>query len=182
MKNNPRIIAGLYKNQKLSVPKSARPLTDRVKRSIFDTLGYRIEDARVLDPFAGSGSFGIEALSRGAKSVDFIEINKEATTLLKENLENLKVETSKYKIINQNYKRYLKNNLNNKYQVIFLDPPFDIAVQTDLELISQVLDKEGILIFRMEKQDELFDHAGLEVVHEEVIGVSRVYYMVMSIE
>ncbi|HID87129.1 MAG TPA: 16S rRNA (guanine(966)-N(2))-methyltransferase RsmD, partial [Anaerolineae bacterium] len=84
-----RVIAGKAKGRKLlSVPgESTRPITDRVKESLFNILGERVVDARFLDLFAGTGSVGIEALSRGARQAIFVEISGRAIKTLKRNLE-----------------------------------------------------------------------------------------------
>lgn len=84
-----RVIAGSVRGRKLkSVPgKNTRPITDRTKESLFNIIGPEIINASVLDLFAGTGSVGIEALSRGAKYVRFIEINRKASTIIRQNLE-----------------------------------------------------------------------------------------------
>jgi 16S rRNA (guanine966-N2)-methyltransferase len=86
-----RIIAGEFRGRKLSSPpgKDTRPMLDRVREALFSTLGNVIEDARVLDLFSGTGSLGLEALSRGASTVRFFERDRRALAALRENVENL---------------------------------------------------------------------------------------------
>src|SRR5215472_15237742 len=83
-----RVVAGEAKGRRLKTPKTTgtRPIIDRVKTALFDILSVRVEDARFLDLFAGTGSVGIEALSRGAASATFIEMNYSALKLVRENL------------------------------------------------------------------------------------------------
>jgi 16S rRNA (guanine966-N2)-methyltransferase len=84
-----RVVTGEAKGRKLKGPKhgGTRPIIDRVKQALFNILSYRVEDARFLDLFAGTGSVGIEALSRGAASATFIEMNLKALNLVRENLQ-----------------------------------------------------------------------------------------------
>ena len=84
-----RVIAGTARGRPLVAPRGAhtRPITDRVKETLFGILGDRVLDARFLDLFAGSGSVGIEALSRGAASCDFVEHDRRAVAAIRENLE-----------------------------------------------------------------------------------------------
>src|SRR2546421_12189682 len=83
-----RVVTGEAKGRKLKGPKTigTRPIIDRVKQALFNILSYRVEDARFLDLFAGTGSVGIEALSRGATSATFIELNAKVLNLVRENL------------------------------------------------------------------------------------------------
>lgn len=83
-----RVVTGAAKGRKLKGPKTAgtRPIIDRVKTALFDILSWRIEDARFLDLFAGTGGVGIEALSRGAASATFIEMSMPIVKLIRENL------------------------------------------------------------------------------------------------
>src|SRR5713226_3567803 len=84
-----RVVTGEAKGRKLKGPKTAgtRPIIDRVKTALFDILAARVEDARFLDLFAGTGSVGIEALSRGAASATFIELDHQALAIVRENLQ-----------------------------------------------------------------------------------------------
>src|ERR1700693_2330505 len=84
-----RVVTGEAKGRKLKGPKTigTRPIIDRVKTALFDILSYRVEDARFLDLFAGTGSVGIEALSRGAAFATFIEMNYNVLKLVQENLQ-----------------------------------------------------------------------------------------------
>ncbi len=85
-----RIIAGSAKGRRLEAPRTSdtRPITDRAKESIFSSLGDRVVGARVLDLYAGSGAFGLEALSRGSASAEFVERGREAVGVLRRNVES----------------------------------------------------------------------------------------------
>ena len=120
-----RVIAGLWRGRKLPVlnAEGLRPTTDRVKETLFNWLMMDVANARCLDCFAGSGSLGIEALSRQAQAVVFLEKFATATQQLKKNLASLK--TDKGTVINTDTLAYLaqKNN-DNPFDIIFIDPPF----------------------------------------------------------
>lgn len=124
-----RIIGGKFKGKKLLLPKNkdTRPLRDIVKESIFNIVNHsnlinlNIENSNILDLFSGSGSFGLECISRGAKKVIFIE-KVEAIDILKKNLRDF----DNYKVIEQDCFKYFeyKRNLEIFFDIIFLDPPF----------------------------------------------------------
>lgn len=119
-----RVIAGSSKGRHLlSVPGSAtRPITDRVKESLFNILSARVQGARVLDLFAGTGSVGIEALSRGAVEAVFVEFDMKALQVLKRNLE-LTGLTSRAKIVRQDVFRFLARPVEEPFDLIYVAPP-----------------------------------------------------------
>src|SRR5206468_4911523 len=109
---------------RLAVPKrGVRPTMDRVKAAIFSRLGEAIIGARVLDLFAGSGALGIEALSRGAASVLFVEEDRQSTNVIEKNLAKAKFEA---RIRQQSVFDFLRRSSGNeKFQIIFADPPYE---------------------------------------------------------
>jgi|TARA_B110000914_G_C15280262_1_gene361769 16S rRNA (guanine966-N2)-methyltransferase len=154
VKGSIRIIAGKYRGRKLPVLMSEglRPTTDRVKETVFNWLMPYVQDAKCLDCFAGSGSLGFEALSRGAKQVTLLELNKSAASQLKANKLLLKAEEVK---INQtNTVEYLKGNIE-KYDLVFLDPPFrkKLAEQCAILLNSGWLAEKSLIYVEMEAND-----------------------------
>ena len=120
-----RVIAGLWRGRKLPVlnAEGLRPTTDRVKETLFNWLMMDVANARCLDCFSGSGALGIEALSRQAQAVFFLERFASAAQQLKKNLASLK--TDKGTVINTDTLAYLaqKNN-DTPFDIIFIDPPF----------------------------------------------------------
>ncbi|MBN1915536.1 16S rRNA (guanine(966)-N(2))-methyltransferase RsmD [Candidatus Dojkabacteria bacterium] len=146
-----RVITGSAKGKLLRVPAGTRPLTDRIKTSLFDSIKDFIPGANILDLFAGSGAFGIESLSRGAKYAEFVEIEYEAVKILKENLKNTKF-SEKSKVIKMNVMSYLKTTeQKNFFDLIFFDPPFAKVYKADLSLIQYLLVKKGIVVFHHPK-------------------------------
>lgn len=121
-----RIISGKYKGHPLVEFKAdhIRPTTDRVKETLFNKLMFDIEGARALDLFAGTGNLGIEALSRGAREVIFVEKHPKSIQILRQNLEKLKVPKGDYHIVNMDVLSYLKNYKEEAFDIIFADPPF----------------------------------------------------------
>ena len=148
-----RVISGKYKGKKLQGFNiiGTRPTMDRIKESVFAMLQNKIKNSSCLDLFAGSGALGIEALSQGAKSCDFIDHNIIAINTIKENTKNIK-ET--YKIIKMDYKKYLKTT-KIKYDIIFLDPPYkNDLLNKALKYIEEndLLNTEGIIVCEYENE------------------------------
>lgn len=147
-----RIIAGLYKGRKIKAPKGffTRPTQDRIKESLFNILFNEIYGKKVLDLFAGSGNLGIESLSRGAKSSIFVDEDKTAVEIIKNNLEHLKIDKNaqvlKLDVISA-IKNFHKNN--EKFDIIFLDPPYDKNYEEKVInsiLEYDILNDKGLLI------------------------------------
>ena len=121
-----RIISGRFKGRVLASFQAdhIRPTTDRVKESLFNKwMGYT-EGSRVLDLFSGTGNLGLEALSRGCRHVDFVEMNPKSIAIIKKNIEMLKLEKSEYDIFKQDVLLFLKKYNGEPYDLIFIDPPF----------------------------------------------------------
>jgi 16S rRNA (guanine966-N2)-methyltransferase len=129
-----RVITGLYKGRTIRTVDdlSVRPATDRVRQTLFNMLGTRIllEGSVVLDLFAGSGSLGIEALSRGAKRVLFVEAGRNAARLLEENLAALGCEESA-EVLQTDALEYLRA-AREKADLIFADPPYVFEETADI--------------------------------------------------
>jgi 16S rRNA (guanine966-N2)-methyltransferase len=124
-----RVIAGAYKGRRLVAPTWAglRPTSDRLKESIFGILAPVIAGARVLDGFAGSGALGIEALSRGAASVVFVEIDGRAAGLIERNLAHCRIADG-YVMIRAEFTRAMRQLAADRpFDVALLDPPYDLA-------------------------------------------------------
>ncbi len=147
-----RVISGSKKGHRLKAPKGdkVRPTEDRVKESLFNILGTIRSDAVVLDAFSGTGSIGIEFLSRGAKTCYFTDRSRESIKYIKENVIHTKSEEGaviKAMAVESFLKRLSPGEL--KFDYIYIDPPFD-----RIELIAETMD----LIYEKElfKEDTLF--------------------------
>lgn len=118
------IISGKLKGKKIRIKNNLniRPTTNRIRETIFNWLSGYIKNARCLDCFAGSGALGIEAISRDAKFVTLLEVQKKTVILLKENIKRLKI--SNLEVIHTNALNWLKKKIQS-YDIIFLDPPYN---------------------------------------------------------
>ncbi|MBQ7880236.1 MAG: 16S rRNA (guanine(966)-N(2))-methyltransferase RsmD [Clostridia bacterium] len=146
-----RIIAGRYRGKKLKEFELAttKPTLDRVKESIFSSIQFDIIDARVLDLFAGTGALGVESLSRGASSVDFVDANAEAIKIIKQNLIGI---DGKFSVTQSDYMNYLidAKSSGKKYDIVLLDPPFasDYGEKAiEYILANNLLSDSGIIIY-----------------------------------
>jgi 16S rRNA (guanine966-N2)-methyltransferase len=120
-----RIISGRFKGRRLVNFKAdhIRPTTDRVKESVFNKLQGYLENARVLDLFAGTGNLSCEAISRGAQSVDAVELSKKSIAIIRDNLKLLEIE-NEVNVINDDVLKYLRKYSGPPYDLILADPPF----------------------------------------------------------
>ena len=122
-----RVIAGEFRSRRLkSLPgPHLRPTPDRLRETLFDILGPRIEDVTFLDAYAGTGAVGIEALSRGAREAIFIERSRAAADVIRGNLQSLGIET-RAQVFCAKALVVLERQ---KADIVFLDPPYDVAAE-----------------------------------------------------
>lgn len=141
-----RIIGGEFKSRKIYFPKTkmTRPMTDRAKETIFNVLGTVPESATVLDLFAGSGSMGLEALSRSAKEVYFVDDAKPAQDCIEHNIKLLSLDTAKVHIMRLPVQQAIKKLEKGakKFDLIFLDPPHNKGL---IKNILHLLDPSDIV-------------------------------------
>lgn len=157
-----RVIAGSAGGIRLEVPRTAvRPTMDRVKAAIFSSLGDEIIGARVLDLFAGTGALGIEALSRGAASVLFVEENAAAAGTIERNLAKTKLEG---RVRQQDVFAFLRaTQIAEPFRVIFADPPYDKTKSgeqfTKLLLgsveLARMLELSGIFVLEKRPEEKM---------------------------
>ncbi len=147
IKGTVRIIAGTAKNTQLAIPKNTRPLTDRLKTTIFDVLSSDIYKKTVLDLYAGTGSFGLEALSRGASSATFVDASKSAFKVLEQNVQKAGLE-NKALVIKEKVEDFLSNkdNLEETYDIIFLDPPYKKFSNRNITEIENILNMSKTML------------------------------------
>ena len=160
-----RIISGTNKGKRLIMPndKRTRPLKDLAKESVFNILthakyvNFHLKDSKILDLFSGIGSFGLECISRGSKFVFFIENYPPVLEILKINISNLKYE-SRSKVIDIDAFKINNDTFENnqKFQIIFCDPPYkEKKIELLIENIIKmdILEKNGIIIIHRKKDD-----------------------------
>ncbi|MGE0625151.1 MAG: 16S rRNA (guanine(966)-N(2))-methyltransferase RsmD [Pseudomonadales bacterium] len=153
--NEVRIIGGQWKGRKLKFPDRVglRPTLGRVRETLFNWLAPRIEGARCLDLFAGSGALGFEALSRGAATVTFVERDRKAASALRANATLLGAEA---RVQQLPAARFVSTDTA-CYDVIFFDPPFDDARALSLlpELLARHLGEDGVIYVEISRHDPL---------------------------
>jgi 16S rRNA (guanine966-N2)-methyltransferase len=159
-----RIISGRYKGRILKNFKAEhiRPTTDRVKETIFNILMHDIPGARVLDLFSGTGNLGIEALSRGAIYVEFVDANSLSVKIARENIADLKI-TEPHKIIMKDAFKYLKSADAEPFQVILVDPPFTEALAHDCMTAlseSKIVANGTLVVIESAKRERIEDQYG----------------------
>lgn len=169
-----RIISGIARGTKINTIEniSTRPTLDRVKEALFSIIQNYIYEANVLDLFAGSGALGLESISRGANRCVFCEKAYEAVKVLKQNIQKTGFE-DKSIVVNKDYKKCL-DKLEEKFDIIFLDPPYrlNIAVDALKRILNlKLLSKESIII--LETDDEKRELAELEKVDIEIKEVRK---------
>lgn len=151
---NIRIIAGKYRGRKLPVlmADGLRPTTDRVKETLFNWLMPYIQDAHCLDCFAGAGSLGFEALSRGAANVTLVELNKSAAKQLLANKQL--INANNIGVINTSVLDFLKAPVTIPYDIVFIDPPFrqNLVSQTSELLEQSWLSDQALIYVEMESE------------------------------
>jgi 16S rRNA (guanine966-N2)-methyltransferase len=151
-----RVIAGQLKGRKLDAPdwEGLRPTSDRLRETLFNVLALRIVGARFLDGFAGTGAVGIEALSRGAAHVTFVEQDPRAAKLIEANLQRCAV-TDRYAIIRHGFAGALGGADTARFDLIFLDPPYGRAALIDaLDAAVPLTGPETLLVIEHARRDE----------------------------
>ena len=193
-----RIIAGKFKGMTLYAPasKKTRPLKDMVRESIFNFLNhsnkilFKLEKSSVLDLYSGTGSFGLECLSRQVGEVIFIEKEKIAFGILEKNIEKLKVKNRSkiffddvFNVIEKQDKKPFSLSRHLKFDLIFCDPPFeDTNINRLIKLIfrKNLLNKNGIIIIHRHKKtkDNLSNY--FKIIDERLYGISKIIFAQVS--
>ena len=164
-----RIIAGKYRGRRLKSPPSerTRPTSDRLRETLFNVLAPRIEGARFLDLCAGTGAVGIEALSRGARHVTFVDQSRPMCALIEANITAVGIGGEESEIITAEASAYLRNHAKKRraaFDIIYLDPPYATDHYSLMNLVSdtggQLLTKEALVIVEHHKKTELVEEVG----------------------
>ena len=183
-----RIIAGDYKGRKIFEPldKETRPLKNLAKESIFNILehsknvGISIKKSNVLDLFSGTGSFGLECISRRASNVYFIEQRKSSVKILTKNIKKLNCE-KKVKLFSENVfdLKKIKKIRENKFNLIFLDPPYKEKninlLLNEINEMNILIEKGIIVLHRHKKSNDNFDNK-FKTLRVENYGISKVIF------
>ena len=184
-----RIISGKARGTKLYTLEgdNTRPTLDRVKESIFNIIQSEIEGAKILDLFAGSGAIGLEFLSRGAEKAVLCDKSKEAINIIKKNVEKTHMEQHA-QVINMDFENCLEKIKNEKFDIIYLDPPYETnyiykAIEKIIEI--DIVTKEGLIIIetddekRIEKEIENLD---VKIVDKRKYGRATIIFLSLEKE
>jgi len=171
-----RITGGTNRSRLLVTPNSelTKPTMDKVRAAVFSALGSAVEHAKVLDLFAGSGSYGFEALSRGADSVVFVDKSHDAYKSIKENSKNLGYEN--IELIFGDSMAFLREN-HCKFSIIFVDPPYKLDVYEDVVktlIEGNMLEENGIIVLESERELNL-DESLFKSVRFYKYGLAKIY-------
>ena len=181
-----RVISGSLKGKSINFVRNSttRPLKDSVKENIFNILSHsnsintRIEQSNILDLYSGIGSFGLECISRGAKTVTFIEKDKNTLKVLNKNVINFSI-TNQVIIINDKIENFFKKSIKEKYNIFFFDPPFrDKTFVKNLNFIknNKIYEKKHIVIIHREKKTNDILDKSIDTIIEKNYGRSRIIF------
>ena len=200
-----RIISGKFKGKVFNnkLPTGIRPTQDAMRETIFNILNNHInfENKIVADVCAGAGMLGIEAMSRGANFVYFVDKNKKSTELIQKNLNSINVENEFYKIVNLDAVQFInhfssneffypngfnkkinlpENNTTNFLDLIFIDPPYNTNIVNDILYFfseNNVLNSDGIIIAETALHYQILLPAGFSILTERQFGASKVTFI-----
>ncbi len=183
-----RIISGYLKGKKINLPndKTTRPLKDLTKESIFNIIKHsnlinlNLENSNVLDLFSGVGSFGLECISRGAKSVIFCEKYPDALKILKKNIIDFKCQKKTEVIVENIFNiKKIKQFKDKKFEIIFLDPPYNEKKLTNLvnDILSlELLRNNGIIIIHRHKKEKDIYPKEFKILKVKNYGISKIIF------
>jgi 16S rRNA (guanine966-N2)-methyltransferase len=182
-----RVIAGSAGGIRLAVPKrGVRPTMDRVKAAIFSSLGDLVVGARVLDLFAGSGALGIEALSRGASSVVFVEADRQSSGIIEGNLAKTKL---KGRIRQEEVFDFLRHASGaERFDIIFADPPYEKTEDGERfteklltnEALPRLMDAHGIFVLEKQPGEALPETKQWRLLRQKTYGATEVLFLSQS--
>ena len=172
-----RIIAGKYGGRMIqgSVSRRTHPMGDRIKLSLFNKIQSELPGARVLDAFAGTGALGLEAISRGADSVVFVEKDRVAQQIIKENIQTLEID-EQAKLVNTSVSTWIDTYEGEQFDIIFVDPPYhDPQFSTVMKLIT-LLKPNGLMVLSYLGRGELPTANGVVVVDNRSYGIAALAF------
>ena len=174
-----RVIAGVARGQPLTAPRDrgTRPITDRVKETLFAILGERVPDARVLDLYAGSGAIGIEALSRGAANATFVEQARSALVALRANLERTRL-ADIGDVVPLDVERFLAAPGQGPWDLVFLDPPYEVRdIVAPLRAVEPQLAPDAMVVIKHFWRTDVPEVAGLRPVRQRRFGETMLSFL-----
>ncbi len=164
-----RIIAGKFRGRTLKSPPSlaTRPTSDRLRETLFNVLAPRIDGARFLDLCAGTGAVGIEALSRGAAHVTFVDQSRKMCALIEANVRTLKIDDREFEVITSEARKFLgrlAKKGSRAFDIVFFDPPYATDYEAVLSYVGEntavLLNENGLMVVEHQKKRELAEEFG----------------------
>lgn len=172
-----RLIAGEYGGRFIAAPSTSatHPMGERVRSAIFNSIGGEVQDAYVLDVFAGSGAIGLEALSRGASHVTFVEKDRVAGRVLAENIDLLGV-ANRSKLIKTSARSWLETSEVGNFDIIFADPPYHNPQLSTVKMLMGLLKVGGCMVLSYPGRGEVPHQDGIVVVDNRSYGNAHLIY------
>lgn len=177
-----RVIAGTAGGRLLVAPRgtTTRPITDRVKETLFAILADRPVDANVLDLYAGSGAIGIEALSRGAEHCDFVEVARQAVAAIRENLQRTGLQ-DRGSVHQEDVARHVAHPAAKAYDLVFLDPPYEErAILAPLERLLARLAPGAAVVVKHHWRTPIPEPPGLSRWRERRFGETNLTFLLAN--
>ena len=173
-----RITGGEFRSRLLETPNTnlTKPTMDRVRAGVFSAIGDSIKGSRVLDLFAGSGSYGYESLSRGASFATFVDSSRDAIKAINKNAENLHVKN--FNTFLGDFSSFLSGNPGN-FDIIFVDPPYKLDVYENIVntlLSNNILTSGGIIVLESER-DLNIEESKFKSVRHYKYGLAKIYIL-----
>lgn len=174
---NIRIISGQFGGRKIEAPDTGKthPMGERIRNALFNSISHEIAGAKVLDVFAGTGSVGLEALSRGAHDVTFVERDRTAQQILAKNVNALKVD-ERVVIFRTSIESWLSSNPKGLYDLIFVDPPYDDTQFSTISKLFGLLKPNGLMVLSHPGRGEIPTKTGVVVVDNRSYGNAYLTY------
>ena len=179
-----RIIAGQFGGRQLKTPPGdgTRPTTDRVREALFSSLQSELggfDGARVLDLFAGSGALGLEALSRGAESADFVESDTRVAGVIKRNIADLGVDYTT--VLRTTVDRFVRVPPPAPYDLVFLDPPYSLGTEEVTDLVAALTvpawrTSDSVIVVERASRDPFTWPEGVERLRDKAYGETHLWY------
>ena len=174
---NLRIISGKFGGRSIQAPSGrlTHPMSSRVRGSLFNIINEQLVGAEVLDVFAGTGSLGLESLSRGAKKATFIERDRLASKILIENIKSLNVVASTT-VVQIGARTWIDKNLDKSYDIIFADPPYNDLQLSTVSSLASLLKPNGLMVLSYPGRGELPTVQGVVVVDNRSYGTAALTF------
>jgi 16S rRNA (guanine966-N2)-methyltransferase len=173
---NVRLIAGLYGGRIIEGSGTSRthPMGERIRNAIFNKIRSELGDAEVLDAFAGSGALGLEALSRGAKNVTFVERDRVAQKIISNNIALLHVEDETI-LIKSPVSQWIKG-VHRQFDIIFADPPYHDPQLSTVSELFRLLKPNGLMVLSYPGRSETLAETGVVVVDNRSYGNAAIAF------